>query len=88
MKQDCGGSFLPKLASHWRTSFSKTSNLGNGEVDLLDNGEHKIIAEELIDIEEKKSLSTVHIEIPEEKDTLKTVYFLKDYLRRFPGSCP
>jgi DNA polymerase-3 subunit alpha len=81
--------FFPKLASQLEDYLSRKQVIWvMGKVDLLDNGEHKIIAEELIDIEEKKSLSTVHIEIPEEKDTLKTVYFLKDYLRRFPGSCP
>ena len=81
--------FFPKLAQQLEEHLSRKQVIWIiGKVDLQDNGEYKIIAEELIDIEEKKNLSTVHIEIPEEKDTLKTVYFLKDYLRRFPGSFP
>lgn len=81
--------FFPKLAQRLEEHLSRKQVIWIiGKVDLQDNGEYKIIAEELIDIEEKKNLSTVHIEIPEEKDTLKTVYFLKDYLRRFPGSFP
>jgi len=82
--------FFPRLASQLEDYLSHKQVIWVvGKVDLLDNGERKIIAEELIDIEEKKNnISTVHIAIPEKEDTLKTVYFLKDYLRRFPGSFP
>ncbi|HPU08876.1 MAG TPA: OB-fold nucleic acid binding domain-containing protein, partial [Candidatus Atribacteria bacterium] len=82
--------FFPQLASQLEDYLSRKQIIWVvGKIDLLDNGERKIIAEELIDIEEEgKSSSVVHIEIPEREKTLKTIYFLKDYLHRFPGSFP
>ncbi len=61
-----------------------------GRLDLLDSGESKVIAEVILDPQkaDQESARVVNIDLRGSSDVLRSVYCLKDCLRRFPGEIP
>lgn len=83
--------FFPNLAEELRKYLGEGKLLGVvGKLDILDNGENKIVVDALFDpFEWNEEFSrVVVIDLEDERDILRTVYALRDCLRRFPGSCP
>lgn len=83
--------FFPNLAEELKERLSEGKLLGIvGKLDILDSGENKVIADALFDPAEwdREFSQVVVIDLETEGDLLRTVYALRDCLRRFPGSCP
>ncbi|MCX7667770.1 MAG: DNA polymerase III subunit alpha, partial [Atribacterota bacterium] len=83
--------FFPNFREEIQPYLSSGKILGVlGRLDILDSGENKVIAEAILDPEkEGKGLSrVVNIDLRESSDILRSIYCLKDCLRRFPGDLP
>lgn len=83
--------FFPNLSEELKGRLEGGRVLGVvGKLDILDSGENKIVADALFDPEEwnRKLAKAVVIDLEVEKDILRTLYALRDCLRRFPGNCP
>lgn len=83
--------FFPTFKEEIQSYLSSGKILGVlGRLDILDSGESKIIAEAILDPEkEGAGLSrVVNIDLRESSDILRSIYCLKDCLRRFPGDLP
>lgn len=83
--------FFPSFREELQPYLSTGKVLGVlGRIDLLDSGENKVIAEAILDPEKhsREVSRIVHIDLRENPDVLRSVYCLKDCLRRFPGDLP
>lgn len=83
--------FFPNLSEELKKYLTEGKMLGVvGKLDILDSGENKIVADVLFDPAEwdRKFAQAVIIDLVVEKDTLRTIYVLRDCLRRFSGNCP
>jgi len=83
--------FFPNFKDELQPYLTSGKVLGIlGRLDLLDSGESKVIAEAILDPEKenKGSSRVVNIDLRESSDILRSVYCLKDCLRRFPGDLP
>jgi DNA polymerase-3 subunit alpha len=83
--------FFPNFKDELQPYLTSGKVLGIlGRLDLLDSGESKVIAEAILDPEKenKESSRVVNVDLRESSDILRSVYCLKDCLRRFPGDLP
>lgn len=83
--------FFPNLSEELKKHLSEGKALGVvGKLDILDNGENKIVVDELFDPFDwnRKFARAITIDLSQERDVLRILYALRDCLRRFPGNCP
>jgi len=82
--------FFPKIVDQLQKILEKENVLCiEGKVDVLDSGVNKVIAEKIIDLDDLVfAEKPVHIEIPNNRDTLRILYCLKDCFQRNSGKNP